>query len=225
MNFVLVIGAHIDDESFGMGGTIYEHTQRGDVVDVLTITDSCSVQYKNKNWKKMMREKQKQAKKVMDILGVRRYELNELPEMTLDISTQIDVNRIIGNKIESFDPDIVYTHFSGDLNSDHRYVFKSTMVACRPIEDDVGSSNRKIISYEVPSSSEWSWMHFNPNMYASLSSREIDKKMQAVHCYESEIRDWPHPRSRDAIYYQMKHHGSTVGCFAAERFKIIREVW
>ena len=224
MKNVLIVASHIDDESFGMGGAICKHTQAGDIVDVLTLTDSCSTQYKNKDWKKILNQKKKESQNAMDILGVRKIELNSLPDMKLDIVAHVDVNNIISKKIESFDPDVVYTHFRDDLNSDHRCVFESTMVSCRPIQSDLGSSNRKIISYEVPSCTEWGWNAFKPNMYVELTPNLVDKKMQAITYYESEIRDWPHPRSPDAVMYQMKHYGSTCGCYAAERFQIIREI-
>lgn len=226
MNYILIICAHIDDETFGMGGTIYKHTKAGDVVDVLTLTDSCSTQYKNKDWEKILKQEKIEAKNAMEILGVRNIEFNNLPDMGLDTVSQVDINNIIDKKLESFDPDIVYTHFRCDLNNDHRLCFKSTMVSCRPILDYGLGYNpyKKIVSYEVPSCTEWGWKAFEPNMYVEITSDILDKKIQAVHCYESEIREWPHPRSPDAIIYAARHYGSVIGCYAAERFQIIREI-
>ena len=42
MSRVLVLAAHPDDEVLGMGGTIAVHTDRGDEVRVVVLTDGSS---------------------------------------------------------------------------------------------------------------------------------------------------------------------------------------
>ena len=42
--------------------------------------------------------------------------------------------------------------------------------------------------------------------------------------YDSEMRDWPHARSIQAIDYQAKLRGSQLGVNAAEAFKLLRKL-
>ena len=61
-------------------------------------------------------------------------------------------------------PDTVYVHHMGDLNIDHRHIHEAVITACRPTPDH---SVRRILSYEVESSTEWqsptSGKGFQPN--------------------------------------------------------------
>ena len=51
--------------------------------------------------------------------------------------------------------------FNNDSNKDHVIVYESTIIATRP-----GSGVKKILSYEVLSSSEWNYNHpFSPNVF------------------------------------------------------------
>ena len=52
---ILVIGAHADDETLGLGGTILKAASNNSIVDVLIVTDSTSSQYVNDNNKKKIR--------------------------------------------------------------------------------------------------------------------------------------------------------------------------
>ena len=49
-------------------------------------------------------------------------------------------------------------------------------------------------------------------------------KIKALEAYESEMRDWPHPRSIKAVEHLARWRGATVGVEAAEAFMLIREI-
>ena len=155
---ILVIGAHPDDETFGMGGTIAKHSLIGNEIHVLILTDGSSAQYSN--FQEMIEKKKLEAKKAMDILSVKNIQFGTLPDMKLDTVPHIEINKIIEEKINDFEPDYIFTHHWGDLNKDHRCIFESTMVAARPINSP---SIKKIYCYEIPSSTEW---QFPNNSYS-----------------------------------------------------------
>lgn len=218
---VLVLGAHPDDETYGMGGTIAKHSFNGDTVNVLIITDGSSSQYENAE--EMIQRKKSEAKKAMEVLGVEKIEFNSLPDMKLDTIPHVDINRIIEKKVHDYNPDIVYTHFWGDLNKDHRIIFESTIVATRP------SLNNKIIkvyTYETPSCTEWQspknsdW--FIPNIYSDITDF-IETKIKAIRCYKSELREYPHPRSLESVRVYCKRNGIIMGKDAVERFVLVRD--
>jgi len=219
---ILVIGAHPDDETFGMGGTILKHTSNGNIVHVLIITDGSSSQYEN--YEEMIEEKKIEATNAMKTLGVEKIEFNILPDMKLDTIPHIEINEIIETKIYDFQPEIVYTQHWGDVNKDHRLVFESTIVAVRPTPSQVV---HEVYTYETPSSTEWQAPRiedvFTPNCYVDISEY-LEQKMKAIECYKSEIRKYPHPRSPKAVAIYNKKNGITVGRRAAERFVLIREI-
>lgn len=218
---VLIIGAHPDDETLGIGGTIAKHSTSGDTVHVLIITDGSSSQYPN--YKSMIKKKKIEAQNAMKILGVKSIQFGKLPDMKLDSISLIQINKIIQKKINEFKPNLIYTHFWGDLNKDHRLVFESTMVATRPT---FSNNIRKIYCYETPSSTEWQLpnsFRFNPNVYVDISDF-IETKIKALKCYKSELRKYPHPRSLEAIRIYCKRNGIIIGKEAAERCVLIREI-
>jgi len=213
---ILVIGAHPDDETLGMGGTIVKHTFNGYTVHVLIVTDGSSSQYEN--YSEMINRKKAEAENAMDILGVKKIEFNTLPDMKLDTVPHVEINSLIEKKVRSFQPDIVYTHHWGDINKDHRLVFQSTMVSVRPTPHQ---SVKEIYTYETPSSTEWSSPELNnvfkPNIFTDISEC-IEKKIDAVKCYKSELRPYPHPRSLEAIRVYNNKYGIEIGVEFAERF-------
>ena len=45
-----------------------------------------------------------------------------------------------------------------------------------------------------------------------------------MECYESELRDYPHPRSIRALVERAAYWGSQIGLRAAEPFRILRDL-
>ena len=219
---VLVIAAHPDDEILGLGGTIAKHTSEGDEVHILMVTEGSSTQYKDRP--EMIDQKRNEILNVKDILDIAKIHFVNLPDMKLDTLANIDVNQPITKAINELRPEIVYTHFYGDVNKDHRVIFESTMVAVRPSAD---CSVKKVICYHTPSSTEWNIQQghtaFLPNMYVDIT-RFLDKKLKAFQQYKSEIRKYPHPRSPEALKIHAQYWGSHIGTEAAEAFMIVREI-
>ena len=52
----------------------------------------------------------------------------------------------------------------------------------------------------------------------------LDTKLAAIECYETEMRDYPHPRSRQALIERAAYWGSQVGRRYVEPFRVLREV-
>ena len=219
-NRVLVIAAHPDDEVLGAGGTIAWHSKiNNDEVYVLILTEGCSSQYKNN--KEMIVQKRNEAKKANSLLGVKELFSENLPDMKLDSLLHIKINEIIEKYVKKLQPDIVFTHHP-DINKDHSLIFESTMVALRPVPD---SPTKKVLLYAPVSSTEWSapfsGNYFIPNVFYDTTDT-LDLKLKAFSCYKSELRDFPHPRSLEAIKIYTQKTGISVGLQAAEHFMLIR---
>jgi LmbE family N-acetylglucosaminyl deacetylase len=64
---------------------------------------------------------------------------------------------------------------------------------------------------------------FRPNTFVDIS-RTLQAKIDALCCYQSEIRPFPHPRSPEAIEAIARRWGSVAGLPAAEAFQLIRAI-
>ena len=117
-------------------------------------------------------------------------------------------------------PDRIYTNHYSDLNVDHKVVFNATLTACRPS----GSPVKELLTFEVLSSTEWSYPYnFNPNYFINVE-KYVGEKIKAMKSFESEIRKFPHPRSSENIEHVVRRWGSVSGFKAAEAFELIRRI-
>ena len=225
MKKVLVIAAHPDDEVLGMGGTIAKLVKDGATVDVLIVTDGSSSQYRDSDHLAVIIEaKKKETRNCADILGVRDIYYGELPDMKLDTTPHIRINQVIEEVIDKVQPDAVFTHFWGDVNCDHQNVYKSTLVAVRPV---MGQVVKELYCYRVPSSTEWTPNKadtmFMPNLFVDITDY-AEQKYKAFASYSTELREYPHPRSVQYLRENDKVVGLRVGLLAAEEFVLLRKL-
>lgn len=219
---ILVIAAHPDDEIYGLGGTIAKYTDEGHDVYTLIVTEGCTSQYPGRI--EIIEKKKMEAKKSNNILGVKKVIFADMPDMKLDTEAHVELNKVIERAIKDIKPDIVYTHHKGDANKDHKLIYESTLVAVRPTQ---WCNIKKVYSYFVPSSTEWgspmSESVFIPNTFVNIDGYTI-KKSEAIRAYSTEIREFPHPRSIEAVETYDKANGIKVGMCACEAFCLIREL-
>ena len=231
---ILVIAAHPDDEILGMGGTILNHTKKGDDVTIVYLTTGIasrrSSNYNNspsyklsKNEsikiKKQILELQNDAKNSSKILGVKKTIFFDYPDNELDTVPLLKIIKTIEEIVSSIMPDRIYTSHFADLNVDHRIVFEAILTACRP----TGLPVKEIICFEILSSTEWTFSYeFKPNYFINIE-KELASKIKAMKIYKNEIRKFPHPRSIENIKISAKRWGTVCGFNAAEAFQIIRK--
>jgi len=217
-----VISSHPDDTELGCGATIVRHIQNGDIVNVLILAEGITSRgNKEDNFSEELEQLQQTAIKANKLLGVSNVEFGNLPDNKMDSVNLLDIVKIVEKFINTYQPEVIYTHHSGDLNIDHQLTYQAVMTATRPVENQVV---REIYTFEIPSSTEWSFDYsFKPNVFIDISNT-IDLKLQALNCYESEMRKFPHPRSPEAIKIIAQRWGTVVGCSMAEVFKLVRKV-
>jgi len=222
----LVIAAHPDDEVLGCGGTIARLSKEGHEVYVAILGEGITSRYVKRDQadRGLIRDLQDRSQQVSKLLGVKELFLNDLPDNRFDTVPLLDVVKIIEELIDRLQPQAVYTHHRGDLNIDHAITFQATLTATRPIK---GCPVREIRTYEIPSSTEWTFgqIHrpFQPNLFVDIS-KTLDTKIECMKIYESEIRTFPHPRSPEALRAIAQRWGSVVGVESAEAFELIRSI-
>ena len=126
--------------------------------------------------------------------------------------------------VKQVQPEIVFLPHKGDMHVDHRVVSDAAMVAIRPIQ---APYIRKVLVYETLSETEWNIPStenfFSANYWVDITDT-YDKKIDAMKCYNTQLCDFPHPRSIRAIEALSLLRGSTVGVNHAEAFILIRGI-
>lgn len=226
MTNVLVVGAHPDDEVLGAGGTIARHVAAGDSVHLLLLADgeaSRTESGREDQIAEQIRMRQGCARRAADVLGAASLEFGGFPDNRMDQVGLLDVTQRVEEAVGMYCPETVYTHHGGDLNIDHQVTRRSVMTACRPLP---GGSVRRILSFEVLSSTEWGlpeYEMFRPTYFVDIE-KFLETKMRAIECYDSELRDPPHPRSEDGINVLARMRGLSAGLSAAEAFVLERGI-
>lgn len=226
MKSILVVAAHPDDEVLGCGGTMAKLTGEGAVIHVAFLASGVSSRSGDTGLQKAELDARRAgAQKACDILGVKTIFFGDFPDNRMDTIPLIDIVRSIEKFVSKYQPDAVFTHHGGDLNVDHQRTFEAVVTACRP---QSGHPVRTILCFETPSSTEWvlpcgGLPIFSPNWFVDISGT-LDRKMTALDAYAAEMRQWPHPRSRQGVEHLARWRGATVGVDVAEAFMLGRRI-
>jgi len=219
MEKILVVCAHPDDETLGLGGTLALHAKKGDKIKVLVFATG---QFGRDDSSKGIENRKNQCKNACSILGVKKIKFLDYADQKLDLVALSELSKKIESVVKEWNPDIVYTHFSNDINQDHRQVYEATSIAVRPLPK---SKISQFIVFETPSSTEWASKKksFSPNLFIDIT-KVINKKLQAFNKYKNEVVPYPHPRSKKSITNRARFWGNVVGTEFAESFMIVREI-
>jgi len=210
---VLVIAAHPDDELLGCGGTVALHAENGDEVTSVIVCEGESLRYGEDG---VGQKDHIQA--AGQVLGVKEVRTLKFPDQKLDTFTLTDIITPLEQVVEDVRPDVVYTQYGGDINRDHELLFKAMLVATRPMEEYIEA----IFAFDTASSTEWAYPRtFVPDTWVDISTT-VQKKLDAMACYESEVRDYPHPRSLQALSNRSAAWGNQCCLGHAEVYMTIR---
>lgn len=195
---ILVAAAHCDDETFGCGGLIWRTHQDGGYVCVLVASNNETTGA--------------EFDSACKFLGVDRDVKLGFP--TLGLQNYIPVMAdAIRNLIFQHEIDEVYTHAHDDTHQDHEAVSRATMIGAGP-----GSRAHMVAEYEAPLSSV-RVAPFWPNLYYSI---DIEKKIEALEKYKSQVLPSPHQRAIETVRALARVRGSHGGIEYAEGFRIVR---
>ncbi|WP_103599256.1 PIG-L deacetylase family protein [Campylobacter concisus] len=216
-NKILVVAVHPDDETLGCGGTLLKHKHNGDEIYWLICTkiDEGSDYY-------AVRENEiKQASDIYKFDGV--FSLG-LKTMRVDEYSMRDLIGKISKVINEVEPSIIYLPFKGDVHSDHRKIFEASYSCTKVFRYPF---IKKIYMMETLSETEFApgvkEDAFVPNSFVDIS-KYLDKKIEIMKIFKSEIGEHPFPRSERNLRALATLRGATCRCEYAESFMLLKEL-
>ena len=224
---ILIICSHPDDEVLGCGGMIAKNNEIGNKVSVIFTHEGSSARHANYNSndsKKDIKVRRQMAKKASKYLNYNIIKFYNNINLQNEKNLKLKLIKSLIKDINKFKPDIIFTHHSDDLNSDHGFTFDAVINACRPTSNFIV---KEIILFEVASSTDWAFLNqrnqFLPNLFIDINKYFI-KKIKALQFYDKEMRNFPNSRSYKGLEYLAKYRGGQVGMEMSEAFKIIRKI-
>jgi LmbE family N-acetylglucosaminyl deacetylase len=212
----MVIAAHPDDEVLGPGGTLIRHFKSGDEIRALIVCSAQPIRYHEGE-----HEQPADSQRAAHYLGARTIGLG-FPDQRLDAGSNLELIQAVENAVREFQPAVVYTHHWADVNADHARIAEAVDVATRPF---AAPWLARLYAFETPSSTEWTASSrnrpFQPNVFTNISN-ELDRKLDAMRCYRSELRPHPHPRSLRSLRERAGYWGSVANMPAAEPLMLLR---
>jgi LmbE family N-acetylglucosaminyl deacetylase len=224
---VLVISAHPDDEILGPGATLAKHVRNGDSVYACILCVAAGARAIHPG-EQALKDHMRNAGK---IIGIKDWTTYTFPNVKFNTVAGIELVQSIEKAIVQYRPEVIYTHHWSDVNIDHQAVHQATLGAVRLPERGRAASKglsvvKKVLAYEIPSSSDWAMGHPNPFVPTVFSdiSETFDLKIQALHQYEGVLRPFPNPCSEEGLKALAQSRGMQSCCSLAEGFVLLREI-
>lgn len=224
---VLVISAHPDDEILGAGGTLAKHVKNGDTVYACILCVAAGARALHPG-EQALKDHMRNAGR---IIGIKDWTTYTFPNVKFNTVAGLELVQSIEKAIVQYRPDVVYTHHWSDVNIDHQAVCQATLGAVRLPERGRAASKglnivRKVLAYEIPSSTDWAMGHPNPFMPTVFSdiTETFDTKIAALREYEGVLRPFPNPCSEEGLKALAQTRGMASTFRLAEAFVLLREL-
>ena len=224
----MVVVAHPDDELLGCGATMnklideYNCEIRAVILGEGITARTASRDVEQVGGELNLHKKNIQA--ATDFIGYQSTGVYDFPDNRFDTVALLDIVKVIEAEKKDFKPEVIFTHHGGDLNIDHQRTFEAVMTATRPLQGEMALS---IVTFETPSSTEWLASSeprlFIPNLFIEINEGNMEAKIKGMESYEFEKRDYPHPRSPEALKVLARRYATMMGSEKFyEAFQIIR---
>jgi LmbE family N-acetylglucosaminyl deacetylase len=221
MTYIVVV-AHPDDEVLGAGATLYKLAQDGHSVNVCIVSGEANA----RSFRPTTDELSEDVNNSLSTLGINKIIKGDFPNIELNMVSHLRLVQFIENAIVDTNADVVITHHPADLNNDHLHTSLACQAAVRLFQrrSDVPPL-KELLFMEVPSSTEWSlnkaMNQFSPNTFIEVGEIGVNKKIEALAHYRGVMREYPHPRSNEAIRGLAAYRGGQAGMVYAEAFESV----
>jgi LmbE family N-acetylglucosaminyl deacetylase len=215
----LVIAPHPDDETLGAGGTLLRRKQEGAGLAWVIVTGIAEAN----GWEKArVEQRSREIAKVGELYGFDAVFNLGLDAARLDRYPIAELVEKLSACISEFRPNEVLVPSNADVHTDHQIVSKAAASSCKWFRSP---SVHRVLAYEVLSETDFSLVadgSFHPNFYVNIEAF-IEKKLEIMREYPSELGAPPFPRSEPNIRALATFRGSAAGYLAAEAFQVLRD--
>ena len=220
MNYLLVV-AHPDDEVLGCGAMVYKKSKE-DRFDVCIM----STQAKARAFRPEDDALTADMNDALRHIGIHKLYEGDFPNIEMNTVPHLHLVQFIEKAIAESGAEVVITHHPSDTNNDHMHTSLACQAAVRLFQRRKEQTPLKELWFmEVLSATEWSvntaMNRFTPNTFVEVGKDGVDAKVQALNMYRGVMRDYPHPRSTEAITGLAAYRGAQAGCEYAEAFECV----
>ena len=206
---ILAVGAHLDDIELACGGTLAKAVSKNHQVKMIVMSESGYMNYDGRIMR-TSEEALQEGRNAAEILGVHDIEILQFDSK--DIPYHYEVIEILDQKIQEYQPDVIFTHWVFDTHQAHEGTAKSTITAARRHND--------IYMYEPIYPAGRSYVAFRPQMHIDIGGYE-EQKLEALRQHKTEYKkfgdQWIEWTKARAAY-----RGYEMGRQYAEAFEIVR---
>jgi len=203
---ILVLAPHTDDGELGCGGSIARFVEEGREVHM------CAFSIAEKSVpdgypKDILLTEMMNAARVLGLpdenVRSHRFEVREFPAQRQAI---LDAILVLKREI---DPDLIFVPSPNDIHQDHEVVAREGLRAFK---------KQTILGYEEP----WNNIVFETRFFIPLEERHVDKKVEALGCYETQLaRSY---LDESFIRSLARTRGTQLESTWAEAFEVLRMV-
>lgn len=211
---VLFLFAHMDDEAISSYGTIRRAADEGAEV---VICCACGFGRSGEAEQELRRGVFKGYGRIANVTsyGMLYYDLS-LTERT--------AQDVFDGAVMLHRPDVVVTHWAGDLHFEHRLLGMASLVSCRRIP---GSPVRQLWHVSSPAE-RWTYGQtgrpFTPNMFVDVGKYMQEKRKTLDEYAKCELPEFPDLRSAESVVRYDAQNGLVAGVDAAEAYFKVFEV-
>lgn len=222
MSIYLTVTAHPDDEILGFGASSYVLTQKGHTVYNCILSGGVEARVNRPE----LTELNTHIAEAQQVVGAQPAILGSFPNIKFNTVPHLDVVQFIESLIKEVQPDYIFTHHPSDLNNDHVVTSQACQAAARLFQrrNDVVAL-KGLYFMEILSSTDWAFPTganaFQPNTFIEVGKEGLDKKITSLSQYEGIMRDYPHPRSNEALQSLALLRGAQSGLNHAEAFQCV----
>lgn len=218
MKSVLVIAPHADDETLGCGGALLRHRAEGAETHWLLLCGP------DKNTPSTLGKAYVHVDEIAKAYDFSSVHQAGLPIAGLDSIPITSIVDAIAKVVKQVKPDTLYLPFEGDAHTDHRVAFSAAAACTKWFRYP---SVKRVLAYETISETDFALAvdgrAFRPNVYLNIS-QQLERKMDILNIYRSEMGEFPFPRSEKAVRALASLRGSSAGFEAAEAFMLLKEI-
>lgn len=216
---VLVVSPHPDDETLGAGGTILRLISEGHEVFWLNITAMLST---DKFPEELLRKREIQLKEIESFYSFKGIFHLNYPTTELENVDSSQAIEKIGNVIKEIEPEVLILPDYNDAHSDHKWVFDWCYACSKVFRFPY---IKQILTMEIISETDFGKPEnlFAPNLFVDITDY-MEKKIQALNIYGTEIAAPPFPRNEENIRALATVRGAAAGVRYAEAFRLIKYI-